>query len=83
MRTTLDIDGELLDLAMKITKSKTKKAVIEMGLREIVDKAKVDDFMDAIGSIPDFDLTTETVREWREQEESVIEPGRVNDPPVS
>ncbi|MFQ6608596.1 MAG: type II toxin-antitoxin system VapB family antitoxin [Fidelibacterota bacterium] len=83
MRTTLDIDGELLELAMKLTKSKTKKAVIEKGLYEIIAKAKVDDFMAAIGSVPDFDLNTETIREWRDQEETIIETGQLNEPPVS
>lgn len=66
MKITTDINGKLLDLAMKISKSKTKKVVIELGLKEIISKAKAKDFMDAIGSIPDFDLSTKTIREWRD-----------------
>ena len=83
MRTTLDIDEKLLSEAMKKTKLKTKKAVIESGLKEIIAKARIDDFMDAIGSVKDFDLDTKTISEWREQDEAVIETGAVNDPSVS
>lgn len=39
--------------------------------------------MDAIGSVKDFDLDTATIREWREQDDAVIETGAVNDPSVS
>jgi Arc/MetJ family transcription regulator len=39
MRTTLDLDGELLDRAMKETGAPTKKAAVEMGLRALLDQA--------------------------------------------
>lgn len=83
MRTTLDIDEKLVSEALKRTKLTTKKAVIELGLKEIIAKARIDDFMDAIGSVKDFDLDTATIREWREQDDAVIETGAVNDPSVS
>ncbi len=83
MRTTLDIDEELVAEAMEKTGLKTKKAVIEAGLKEVIAKARVEDFVGAIGSVKDFDLDTETVRRWRDQDEAVIEIGSVNEPPVS
>lgn len=39
MRTTLDLDEELLKKAMAATKSPTKTAVIELGLRELLARA--------------------------------------------
>ena len=39
MRTTLDLDGEMLLRAMAETGAKTKKAVVELGLRALLDAA--------------------------------------------
>ena len=39
MRTTLDLDEELLRKAMTATKTPTKTAVIELGLRELLARA--------------------------------------------
>jgi Arc/MetJ family transcription regulator len=36
MRTTVDLDGDLLRRAMSATKSSTKAVVIEKGLRELI-----------------------------------------------
>jgi Arc/MetJ family transcription regulator len=36
MRTTLDIDDELMKEAMALTGAKTKKAVVEEGLRRLI-----------------------------------------------
>jgi len=79
MRTTLDLDKSLIEDAMSLTGSKTKKAVIEAGLRELIHSEKVKLFINARGSIPDFSVTTEDIRRWRNQEESIIEVGSVND----
>jgi Arc/MetJ family transcription regulator len=42
MRTTLDLDEKLLNTAMIETGLKTKTAVIEMGLRQLLEKAARD-----------------------------------------
>ncbi len=38
MRTTLDLDENLLNRAMTETRAKTKTAVIEMGLRALLER---------------------------------------------
>ncbi|HDY75436.1 MAG TPA: type II toxin-antitoxin system VapB family antitoxin [Candidatus Marinimicrobia bacterium] len=83
MRTTLDIDKTLIEKAMDITGLKTKKAVIEAGLRELVAAENVDAFINSFGTMKDLSTSTEEIRKWREQEESIIEPGSVNDPTIS
>ena len=39
MRTTLDIDAELLNEAMRLTGAPTKTAAIHLGLKALVDEA--------------------------------------------
>lgn len=38
MRTTLDLDGELVERALQETGAKSKTAVIEMGLRALLER---------------------------------------------
>ena len=38
MRTTLDLDADLVDQAMRETNAPTKTAVIEMGLRVLLER---------------------------------------------
>ena len=38
MRTTLDLDAELVEQAMKQTGARTKTAVIERGLKALLDR---------------------------------------------
>ncbi|MBC8345932.1 MAG: type II toxin-antitoxin system VapB family antitoxin [Candidatus Marinimicrobia bacterium] len=83
MRTTLDIDNSLVEAALAATGLKTKKAVIEAGLKELISSNNIDAFVNSFGAIDDFDLSAKEVRKWREQEESIIEPGSVNEPPIS
>ncbi|MBC8323797.1 MAG: type II toxin-antitoxin system VapB family antitoxin [Candidatus Marinimicrobia bacterium] len=83
MRTTLDIDKTLIEEALDVTGLKTKKAVIEAGLKELIANVNVESFIDSFGSIDDYPVSTKTVRKWRELEESIIEPGSVNEPTVS
>ena len=83
MRTTLDLDEKLIQEAMEATGVTIKKAVIEMGLKEVIIKANIKKFLDGIGSIKDFDLDIETIRNWRDQEISIIEQGQINDSTVS
>ncbi len=39
MRTTLEIDSELLDEALRVTGAPTKTAVVRLGLEALVDEA--------------------------------------------
>ncbi len=83
MRTTLDLDKSLIEGAMEVTGFKTKKAVIEAGLKELISNVHIESFIDSFGSITNYPVSTDTVRKWREQEESIIEPGSVNEPSIS
>lgn len=51
MRTNIDIDDELLAEAMEITGHKTKKAVVEEALRQIVDRRRRKEALDALWGI--------------------------------
>lgn len=57
MRTTLDIPKELMDEALKITKSKSKTQLIKMALENIIQKNKIRKIKDYKGKIAlDIDL---------------------------
>lgn len=83
MRTTLDLDKTLIEEALSATGLKTKKSVIEAGLKELISSKNIDAFVSSFGAIKDLSSSTNEVRKWREQEESIIEPGSVNESPVS
>jgi Arc/MetJ family transcription regulator len=40
MRTNIDINDQLLQSAMELTQSKTKKAIVELALKELVQSIK-------------------------------------------
>jgi Arc/MetJ family transcription regulator len=50
MRTTLNIDGDLVASAMRATRASTKTAAIEMGLRELLAKAARERLVELYGS---------------------------------
>ena len=50
MRTTLNIDGDLVASAMRATHASTKTAAIEMGLRELLAKAARERLAELYGS---------------------------------
>jgi Arc/MetJ family transcription regulator len=52
MRTTLDLDEKLLKTAMTVTKTPTKTAVIERGLRELIAQAARERLASLYGSDP-------------------------------
>ena len=57
MRTTLDLPEDLLDEAMKITRTGTKTGVIILALRELIRKSKLSDLKKHKGKINlDIDL---------------------------
>lgn len=53
MRTTLDIDAGLLEEAMQVTGITTKRAVIEEGLRLLVQRAARSRLASLTGTVPD------------------------------
>ena len=64
MRTTLDIDPDLLEEAQRELNLTTKKAVIEEALREAIASRRRRQFIDAIGRF-ELDLTDEDIRKLR------------------
>ncbi len=52
MRTTLDLDEELLDEARRATGAATKTAVVEMGLRSLVEAAARRRLAAILGTVP-------------------------------
>ena len=64
MRTTVDLDDQLMEEALSITHAGTKKAVIEQALRELVNAHKREQLIARIGS-GDIDMTIEDLKAMR------------------
>ena len=62
MRTTLDLPENLLNEAMKATKTDTKTAVIIKALEELVRKEKISDIKQYRGKI-DLDINLDEIRD--------------------
>jgi Arc/MetJ family transcription regulator len=52
MRTTLDLDEELLEAAARATGAPTKTALIELGLRALIEQAARRRLAERRGTIP-------------------------------
>ena len=50
MRTTIDIDKELLEEALKISKIRTKRELINLSLREYIRKIHLKNLKNRLGS---------------------------------
>ena len=51
MRTNIEIDDELLQKALRISGLKTKRAVVEAGLRMLVRLKKQEDILSLVGKV--------------------------------
>ena len=60
--TTLDLPESLLNEAMKITHLDTTKGVVELALRELINKDKVTDLKKYKGTI-DLDINLDEIRD--------------------
>jgi Arc/MetJ family transcription regulator len=67
MKTTLDIDDDILKKVMDISKSKTKKGAIVTALNEYLRLKKREELKDLIGNYKDFDLTLDDLRKMRHE----------------
>ena len=54
MRTNIEIDDELMAAALEASGAKTKREVVERGLRELVDRRKRMGILELFGAYPDF-----------------------------
>jgi len=50
MRSTIDIDERLFEEAKKLTRLKTKKAVVNLSLKELIRKKRREHLADLFGS---------------------------------
>ena len=69
MRTNIDINDELLQLAMEVSQLKTKKAAVELALREYINMTRRQNLASMFGQVIwDGDLnqmrTDTTPTEW-------------------
>ena len=64
MRTTLDLDEKLLADATRLTKAKSKKAVVEQALSELVRSRRIQELRKMVGTDA-IDLTLEDLRRMR------------------
>jgi Arc/MetJ family transcription regulator len=51
MRTNIDIDGGLMDEALKVSQFKTKKDAVEEGLKLLVQRKKQENIKDLRGKL--------------------------------
>lgn len=65
-RTTVIIDDKLLENALKVTKLRTKRAVIEEGLRELVRKKNRELLRKELGTF-DISLSLQELNKMREE----------------
>jgi len=67
MRTTIDIREDLLKEAMRITKAKTKKEVVNLSLEELIRRKRIQGLIEWIGS-GKLNLTLEELDRMRSDE---------------
>lgn len=65
-RTTIFIDEKLIDEARRLTNLKTKKEVVEEGLRELIRKKNREALRKELGTY-DLDLTPKELEKLREE----------------
>ena len=66
-KTTLDLDDVLIEKALSITHLKTKKAVIELALKDLIHRKNQELLRLKLGTF-DIDLTPEQLSQLRENE---------------
>ena len=67
MRATIDIDDKLMEEAKKLTAIKTKKELINLSLKELIRKKRIEHLLGLYGSST-IDLTLKDVERFREDE---------------
>lgn len=64
MKTTIDLDQELLNKAQKALGTATIKGTVEASLRSVVRRRQLQELAGSLGTIP-LELTPETLRAQR------------------
>jgi Arc/MetJ family transcription regulator len=66
MRTTLDIDAELIEKVVKTTGARSKKKAIEIAMKEFLRIKRRKELSDLIGNYEGFDVTLKDLKKMRE-----------------
>jgi len=67
MRATIDINEELIEEAKKLTMVKTKKELINLSLKELIRKKRIEHLIGLYGTAP-VDLTLKDLEKFRKDE---------------
>jgi len=67
MRTTLDIDAELIEKAMVATGAKSKKRAVEIALTELLRATRRKELCELIGNYDGFTLTLKKLKKMRDE----------------
>ena len=67
MRTTIDIENDLIHEVMKKAGVKTKKDAIVTALRDYLRYKKIEELKGLIGNYEDFDLTLDDLKTMRNE----------------
>jgi Arc/MetJ family transcription regulator len=67
MKTTFDIDEDILRKVMEVSKAKTKKGAITIALKEYLTLKKREELKGLIGNYIDFELTVDDFRKMRHE----------------
>jgi Arc/MetJ family transcription regulator len=64
MRTLIDIDEAVLEEAMRLTKTRTKKEVVNLSLRELVRRKRIERLKSKLGKM-DLDIDHRSLERMR------------------
>jgi Arc/MetJ family transcription regulator len=67
MRTTLDIDAELLEKVVKTTGASSKKKAIEIAIKEFLRARYREELSELIGNYEEFAVTLEELKRMRSE----------------
>ncbi len=67
MRTTIDINGDLISEVMKVSGTKTKKKAILIALKEYLRYKKIEELKSLIGNYDSFNLNLEDLEKMRDE----------------
>ncbi|MDI6764621.1 MAG: type II toxin-antitoxin system VapB family antitoxin [Thermodesulfobacteriota bacterium] len=65
MRTTLDIDAELIEKVVKTTGARSKKKAIEIAMKEFLRAKRRKELSDLIGNYEEFAVTLKDLEKMR------------------
>jgi len=65
MRATIDIDDKLIEEAKKLTAIKTKKDIVNLALKELIRRKRIEHLLSLFGTSP-IDITLSDVEKFRE-----------------